>query len=155
MEHLIAWAERAGLSPAADQEGDIVHLSDSTVAISMGTRQGIYAVEVSVAGMPRLVLGAFDNVDDASRLFVMQVGALVRERQRMPRLTAHVLPPGFVIEPTPTALWLSWFTGSAEFPVGERARRRAVEFSRAERASVDEIESSYLEPAGGPLFEVA
>jgi hypothetical protein len=153
MEDLIAWAGRAELRPIDRLGGDILRLASIELTYSIAHHHGIYPVELCRNGRDGEVIGAFDDLDDARRFLVIEVGALVREKQRMPQLTAHDLPPGFVIEESPTALWLSWFTGSAEFPMGER--RRALNFSRVERASLDAIESSFLEPAGSPFYDAA
>jgi hypothetical protein len=60
-----------------------------------------------------------------------------------------------VIEEAPTALWLTWLLGSAEFPVSPRSRARATNFSRISRAPIEAIESSFLAPTGAPLYEAA
>ncbi|MDQ1578950.1 MAG: Immunity protein 61 [Microbacteriaceae bacterium] len=155
MEDLIAWAGRAELRPVAGLGGDILRLASMERAYSIAYHHGIYPVELCRRGRDRVVIGAFEDLDDARRFLVIEVGALVREKQQMPQLSARELPPGFVIEELPTALWLSWFTGSAEFPIGERSRRRAMNFSRVERAPLDAIETSFLEPAGRPFYDAA
>lgn len=155
MEDLIAWAERVELRPITRGRDDIVHLANRNVAFSIASHHGMFPVEFATQGRDRAVLGVFETVDDARRFLMMECGALLRAQRRLPRLRAHELPPGFVIEETPTALWLSWFTASAEFPMGESSRRRAVNFSRVERAPLEQIRSSFLEPAGHPLYDAA
>ena len=115
----------------------------------------MYPVEAATHGRERTMLGVFEDIEDARRFLTMEVGALVRDRNRMPRLVARALPPGFVLEQAPTALWLTWFTGSAEFPTSEPSRVRAYNFSRVERAPLDRIQSSFLDPNGLPLYDVA
>jgi hypothetical protein len=153
MEDLIAWAERLGLRSATQRDDDLVHLVDDDVSFSIALHHDMFPVEAAVQDQPRIVLGVFEDVEDARRFLTMELGALLRKRERMPRLAASDLPPGFVLEQAPTALWLSWFTGSAEFPQGERMR--AVNFSRVERAPLDQIESSFLAPNGSPLYAAA
>lgn len=154
MEDLIAWAGRVDLRPITPGRDDIVHLANKNVAFSIASHHDVFPVEFATEGRARGVLGVFETQDDARRFLMIECGALLRARRRMPRLRASALPPGFVIEEAPTALWLSWFTGSAEFPPCESARRRAFNFSIVERAPLDQISSSFLEPTGRPLYAV-
>lgn len=153
MEDLIAWAERIGLVPIARHSDDLLHLADLEIAYSIAEHHGMYPVEASTRGRERAVLGVFEELEDARRFFTMELGALLREREQLAQLEATALPPGYVIEQAPTALWLSWMTGSAEFPTSERSR--AVNFSRVERAPIEQIRESFAEPRGYPLYDMA
>ncbi len=155
MEHLLSWAESLGLVPSIGEAADLLHIADDGVEFAIVQNHSLNIVEAATVGDPRIVLAAFETVDDACRLLAMQLGALLRFREGMPRIEAHKLSPGFIIEQAPTALWLTWFTGSAEFPMGERSRVRAVNFSRVERAPVEVIRSSFLDPTGFPLYTAA
>lgn len=155
MEDLIGWARELGLVMIPPERGDLIHLADTYVGFSIAERQELFAVEVSTREHDRELLGAFDDIEDARRFLVMEFGVMHRGRSALPPLRAETPPPGYVLEETPTALWLSWLTGSAEFPDDFFSRRRAVTFSRVERADVEEIYETYREPDGRPLFDEA
>lgn len=155
MEDVIAWARELGLVMIPPERDDLIHLADTYVGFSIAERQELFAVEVSTREHDRELLGAFDDVEDARRFLVMEFGVMHRGRSALPPLRAEEPQPGYVLEETPTSLWLSWMTGSAEFPADYFSRRRAVTFSRVERADVEEIYESYREPGGRPLFDEA
>lgn len=155
MEDVIAWAEEVGLEPAARSSDDLVHVADAEVAFTIASLHDVYPVQVTTRWYERALIAAFEDVEDARRFLVMELGALLRARASRPALAADELPPGFVIEEAPTALWLSWLTGSAEFPSGTRARERATTFSRVERADLESIRASYLQAEGKPLLQLA
>lgn len=156
MEHLRAWAESLGLAVTPGDNHELVRFHDDTVQFTLVENHALFVVEAASVGDDPFVLGAVDSLDDAERMLAMQLGAISRRRARMPRLEARELPPGFVIEQAPTStLWLSWFTGSAEFPDHSRGHARAVGFSVIERAPVDVIQETYRHPLGHPLFDAA
>ncbi|THG28629.1 Imm61 family immunity protein [Naasia lichenicola] len=155
MEDLIAWAERGGLEPVTRNADDLLHVADAHVAFAIAAHHDLFPVEAARAGQDRVALGVFESLEDAQRFLVMELGAIIRAHRSLPRLISDGLPPGYVIEEAPTALWLTWLLGSAEFPVAPRSRGRATNFSRISRAPVETIESSFLAPSGHPLFEAA
>lgn len=155
MEELIAWAESLGLRPVVGIDGSVLHLSDAEAEFSIVEYHTLNVVEAASAGDRPIVLGAFEDIEDASRLLAMLLGGLLRFREGLPKLEARRLPPGFVIEEAPTGLWLTWFTGTAEFPRGDRSRSRAMNFSRVERAETEQIRLSFTDPSGHPLYQAA
>lgn len=156
MEHLLAWAQTLGLAVTDNEHDDIVRLRSDDVDFAIVEHHALLVVEAASTGDVPFVLGAVDTLDDAERMLAMQLGVIDRRRQQLPRLDARRLPPGFVIEQAPTStIWLSWFTGSAEFPDSSRGHARAVGFSFVGRAPVELIQASYQHPAGHPLFDAA
>ncbi|MCU1637457.1 MAG: hypothetical protein JWL94_104 [Microbacteriaceae bacterium] len=155
MEDLIAWAEGIGLRPTVGHGDDIVRVEGAGLGFAIAEHHELFPVEAELLGRDRIVLGVFEDVEDARRFLTMEIGVLMRHQNRMPPLAAHRLPPGFVLEQAPTALWLAWLTGSAEFPTSAPSRIRALNFSRVERAPLERIQSSFLEPHGLPLYDVA
>lgn len=152
MEDLIGWGQELGFEEIQPGRGDLVHLADAHVGFSIAERQDLLAVEIAIRADERELLGAFDDVEDARRFLALELGVLHRGRSSLPQLPVTEVPPGYVLEETPTSLWLSWLTGSAEFPADYFSRRRAVMFSRVERAEIVEIHESCLEARGRPLF---
>jgi len=155
MEDLIAWAERGGLEPVTRNAAELLHVADSHVAFAILEHHDLFPVEAARAGQERAALAVFESLEDAQRFLVMELGAIIRAHQGLGILTSTGLPPGYVIEEAPTALWLTWLLGSAEFPVAPRSRARATNFSRVSRAPIETIESSFLAPSGSPLYEAA
>lgn len=155
MEDLIGWGQELGFAEVEPGQGELVRLADERVGFAIAERQELVAVEISRRDGDGELLGAFDDVEDARRFLALELGVLHRGRSALPQLRATATPPGYVLEETPTSLWLSWLTGSAEFPADYFSRRRAVMFSRVERAEVLEIHGAVLEPRGRPLFDEA
>jgi hypothetical protein len=155
MEDVYAIAEEIGLAPAPRGSDDLLHVTDADVAFILREHHDVYEVDAATRWHDRSMLAAFESVEDARRFLVMEFGAVARARGGLAELVADSLPPGFVIEEAPTALLLSWFTGSAEFPAGSRGLDRAYAFSRVERAGVEQIHATYLDSGGHPLFDAA
>ncbi len=156
MEQLRRWAESLGLAITTGDDNEIMRLHDDAVQFNVVEHHALLVIEAASIGDTPFVLGAVDTRDDAERMLALQLGSIGRHRAQMSRLEARQLPPGYVIEYAPTStLWLSWFTGSAEFPDNPRGYARAFAFSVIERAPVEVIRESYAHPLGHPLFDAA
>jgi hypothetical protein len=123
------WSQTIGMDLLPITEPDLLALSDQEVSYYVRAEDAGYWVQQTDRGGPRRTLGRFAEVADARRFLIMITGQALRStRGRETAMHDHPAP-GTLLAESAGGVQLKWSGGSATFPAGLTANRRAVQFS--------------------------
>jgi hypothetical protein len=96
-------------------------------------------------------MASFSDPGSAQRFLVMDMGATLRTRRRLPILRAKTPAPGFTLTRHPLKLEVEWDGGNAVFPSGYLYGNPML-FTWCANHSLTDIVTTYRDPNGHPLL---
>jgi hypothetical protein len=142
------WARRPPVG------AEVLSLGDDQVGRAISYRQSQFVYEHTVSEDWRSAVGTFSTAAAARRFMIAELGFILRQRTRMPRIRPRRVGPDCAIEKGPTSFLVTSPAGQGNFNIGYNGHQNALTFGWVATASLADIAASYQHPNGEPIFDL-